>query len=496
MQKTLIITTILLAAFLTACAPKSQNKMTFDELAYGDDISRFTTKQHEHLADSYASRKQPEMAFVHYNKALEADPKNVDLLIKKGSLLAREGASEQALDTFRQVLNIDKTNAQASEGAGIVLFNAGLDTEATSHLKQALATNPKLWRSSSTLGVIYGREGNTADAAKMFDAALDTAPFQERPEILNNIGVLYMAEKKYLRASLSFQEALSQGAMSPIICNNLGLALVQLNRLPEALHAFQTAGDEAKAHNNIGYVLMKNGRAAESIPYFERALELSPTFYALAGENLRHARMIERISSTPNSSTPNTPSLTPTPEWRNPDAPAASSDAAGTSPLLRSEQKTELESGLPKQVTFTIEPEQPKAEPIASPIVESVKVDQNSEQNPVQKTEQKQIKQTDTMKPNKNTTVAEAPLAYGLSAGSWKSPEKAEKYCNTLERKGFTTFIKKVDLKEKGVWYRVLVGNYSSRKEAANERPLAIKALNVDSMMISPLTGRYNPQTS
>ena len=422
---TAILTAALLAtALLTGCAAKSQNNMTFDELAYGKDINKFTPEQHEHLGDSYASRNQPEMAFVHYNKAIEADPKNIELLSKKGTLLMKEQAAEQALKTYRKMLDLAPENAQANEGAGLVLYNAGLDKEATEHLQKAVAADPTLWRAHTTLGILYGKQGNIQNAAMEFDQALESAPFQERPEILNNIGVLYMAEKDYTRAMRSFQEALSQGAVSPTTCNNLGLALIHLDRLDEALDAFRTAGGEAKAYNNLGFVLMKKGHAAQAVPYFERALELSPTFYHLASENLRQAKMIVSITGKENSSTPNTLHLSPIPEVQNPDGPAASSDAAGPSPLT--------EKSLPK-----------------------------------------------------------SQKRYGLHAGSWQDPKKAQKYCLELEKQGYETFIKVVDLKEKGIWFRVLVGNYETKQEATGHKPDVLKALHLDSMLVSPRTGQY-----
>jgi Flp pilus assembly protein TadD len=72
-------------------------------------------------------------------------------------------------------------------------------------------------------------------------------------------------------------------------CNNLGVALVQEDRVQEAIEHFGQAlrikPDFAEAHYNLGGVLMRLGRVQEAIGAFERALRLEPDF-AEAHNNL------------------------------------------------------------------------------------------------------------------------------------------------------------------------------------------------------------------
>ena len=78
--------------------------------------------------------------------------------------------------------------------------------------------------------------------------------------------------------------------------NNLGLALASEGKPAEAIEQYQRAlqimPDYAKAHNNLGVVLAGEGRWAEAIGQYERALQLEPDYaevhnnlgIALAGE--------------------------------------------------------------------------------------------------------------------------------------------------------------------------------------------------------------------
>jgi tetratricopeptide (TPR) repeat protein len=74
------------------------------------------------------------------------------------------------------------------------------------------------------------------------------------------------------------------------IDNNLGAALGKLGRYDEALEAFKKLGDEAKAYNNLGMIYMAEKRYQESITSFEKAIQLCPSYYAKANENLKVAQ--------------------------------------------------------------------------------------------------------------------------------------------------------------------------------------------------------------
>jgi tetratricopeptide (TPR) repeat protein len=57
------------------------------------------------------------------------------------------------------------------------------------------------------------------------------------------------------------------------------------------MEAFKKGGDEAKAYNNMGFVYLKMGERDKAIRSFEKAIEIRPTFYLKASENLKKAKM-------------------------------------------------------------------------------------------------------------------------------------------------------------------------------------------------------------
>jgi Tfp pilus assembly protein PilF len=73
------------------------------------------------------------------------------------------------------------------------------------------------------------------------------------------------------------------------------VALTQLDRPEEAIREYQIALQldpaDAAAHNNLGWTLANQGRIAEAVPHFERALAINPQ-YENARLNLDQARRL------------------------------------------------------------------------------------------------------------------------------------------------------------------------------------------------------------
>jgi Flp pilus assembly protein TadD len=436
MRKLSIIAIAIIAGFaLSGCMAKTHDDKTFDQLAYGEQSPvNLTSEQHEQVGDGYVRRNKPEMALVHFNKAIELDGGNLDVRVKRGDLLADQGLDEQALAEFNKVLDKSPDHAIANEAAGCVYFRAGLYDEAKTHLNRAVALNPMLWKAHNFLGIIHDRDREYDKAAEEFAAALELHQGNGADEIYNNLGVVHIARKQYAEAVGTFRRALRAGGVSARTYNNLGLALARMGRLDEALESFKYAGGEAKANNNLGYVLLTENRPALAVPYFEKAIELSPSYYVKAADNLKRARLAARFQdgvTQSSGSTPNPLLRQSFPDSKqNPGEPAASPASAGSPPPSAKVVEAALE-----------EPEQGVGD----------------------------------------QTIIPQEKTYGLHVSSWRDRKIASEQCEKLRKQGFATWINQVDLGDKGVWYRVLVGEFGSVKEAQAERPDVLAILSLDS---------------
>ena len=427
-----IIAILAALMLLTGCAGKSHDDQSFDEFAYGEESPvKLTSEQHEQVADGFLRRNNPEMAFMHYNESLSLNPENHDVRVKKADLLVLKGLEEQALAEYIHVMGTNPDHAIANGSAGAVYFRAGLYKEARFHLEKSIALNPMLWKSHNYLGILNDRDGNYIVAADNFATALDLNHSGGKAEIFNNLGVVHIAQEQYGLAVDAFRRALQSGDVSARTYNNLGLALTRLNRLDEALESFKYAGGESKANNNVGYVLLTDNKPGKAVPYFERAIELSPNFYVKAADNLKRARLAARFQKVSrvdqqSGSTPNPLLRKSFPDTeQNPGGPAASPAFAGPPP--EDIQKISLAPGI-------------------------------------------------------GDTIYEP--TYGLHVSSWRDHEWAFNHCADLKEQGFATWINQVDLGKKGIWYRVLVGNFGTIKDAKTGRTNVLSSLNLDSATI------------
>jgi tetratricopeptide (TPR) repeat protein len=264
-----------------------------------------TAKEYEQSGDNHFRSKNIDMAYVQYSKALNAETEknsfNTDLATalvldagkaglryKIGRLFLYRDLHEEAGKMFKEILKEDQNNSLAYEGLGIVSLERGDFKGAEEHFRHAITLNPREWHAHNYLGVTYDRQKKFYDAITEYKAAIALKP--DVGMLFNNLGISYYLAGEHAKAANAFAEAIEKGYKSSTTYNNLALVLSKLGRYDEAVKAFQQAGDSASAYNNIGYVYLTEGKYQEAIEAFEKALEVNPTFYSRAHENLKKAR--------------------------------------------------------------------------------------------------------------------------------------------------------------------------------------------------------------
>ena len=107
---------------------------------------------------------------------LESDPRNVELLLKRGELYRQHRNWQAALDNFSQALQLDPDAAIVDFFIGRVLHQAGRPSEALPRLRRFVQSDPDhangwlyMARSAAALGMLE-------DASEMYRKAIMTAP--------------------------------------------------------------------------------------------------------------------------------------------------------------------------------------------------------------------------------------------------------------------------------------------------------------------------------
>ena len=72
----------------------------------------------------------------------------------------------------------------------------------------------------------------------------------------------------------------------------------------------------------------------------------------------------------------------------------------------------------------------------------------------------------------KNQTAVSPQLPFSIQVGSFKEENKAQQVLQELQKKQYSgAFVLQRDLKDKGVWYRVYVGQFETKSAAETSLP-------------------------
>ena len=264
----------ILSDFYDSSTAKKLPEMTGDEL--------------EMSGDAFLAKGNLPMAFVQYEKFLRLDSGNARIHYKKGLTLLLGRMNEDAVKAFQAAVKIDPECTPAYEGAGQAFFRMRRYDEAEMNFRKAVKLDSNLWKSHNFLGIICNYKKRYKEAVREYAAAILLMP--DEGLLYNNLGMAFLMAGEYEKAANAFYKALETGYSKNRIYNNLGLALSKSGRYKEAMEAFRKGGDRAHANNNMGCVYLAQGEFEKAAGCFTKAIEINPSFYVRASENLRKAK--------------------------------------------------------------------------------------------------------------------------------------------------------------------------------------------------------------
>jgi tetratricopeptide (TPR) repeat protein len=464
---------------------KEQMERDHAETTVPDKLPKMTSLEYERLGDAHFRQGNLETAYLQYEKALPKHPEKTRIQYKKGLVLLAKGRNEEAIEEFQKVLKKNSDHALALEGIGRALFRMGAYEPAKEHFQHALRVDPKLWRVHSFLGVIHDYQKQPETAIHEYQAAIRLKP--DEGLLYNNLGVSYSLMGDYERAVAAFSEALKTRSSHVKIYNNLGLALSELGRYEEALEAFRRGVGEAQAYNNLGCTYLQDGDRDKAIRSFEKAMELSPTFYAKAGENLRKVKndFFSQVSFDSNDQYESEAPMNT--ETRRKGKEPKGTDTSDT----RGEKKSETKTLTPKkQKSAHTAQERSQSEEKLNIAIDSAELDTEgtltrssfavkSEPKiksvaPVSDTHmagETRLKKGNQggVEAEKDEEVVSALLRtgrYTLHMATFRDSTKANEYVDELRKQGLKAFRWETYLPGTGKWHRACVGNFTTSVQA------------------------------
>ncbi len=242
----------------------------------------------ERMGDTYLKTGNPGMAFLEYSKALKADPNRVRTRQKLAYLMLKRGMSAGAISEFDAILKKSPGDTGALQGKATALMQLNRLEDAEKVLNTAIDNDTGLWQAHALLGMVYDRQKLHGPAIEAYEKAIAINP--KATAVYNNLGTSFYMTGRYQESARALLKAISLKAAGSETYNKLGLALFKMGLAPEAYEAFRKAGDEANACNNMGILYMETKDYARSVEFFEKAIDLKPTYYENAHAGLKKAR--------------------------------------------------------------------------------------------------------------------------------------------------------------------------------------------------------------
>jgi Flp pilus assembly protein TadD len=211
----------------------------------------------------------------------EDDPKNlidVDRLMMQGIELHLAGRSREAMDAYRQVIARRPDMALAYRRLAYIQWDLGAAADAIATLREATAKLGSDVETDIRLGTYLAEAGDAASAIPMLERATAADPCNS--EAANALGIAYARSGRVSDAVATFERILQSDARDAYALTNIATIHLQRGDVAAAAAAFGRAVADghgtSRAHAGLGVVASRQGREAEAVQHWRRAVELDP----------------------------------------------------------------------------------------------------------------------------------------------------------------------------------------------------------------------------
>jgi tetratricopeptide (TPR) repeat protein len=194
------------------------------------------------------------------------------------------GLLDQAKAACNRAIAIDPNLAPPYVTLARIEAMAGNNALATQQVQRALEMDPHSADAYGAQSEVFSAEGREADAIASVERAIDLAPGYWRWPVV--LGSYYFNDGRLQQAAQQFAKAAQITPDNVIALRDLGLASLQLGRFDVAQANLQKVAElepSSSAFSALGTLLELQGKYAESVAMYQKALALSPNDYTAWG---------------------------------------------------------------------------------------------------------------------------------------------------------------------------------------------------------------------
>ncbi len=244
-------------------------------------------ERQEAMGDLLMKSKEYEGSLLHYVQILQNDPERQDVRYKVAVIMLLKGKPKEAQEELTRVLAAQPEMLEAREALAMAYLQEKDYSQAIREFRTVVQQDRGRAQTHHLLGISYLMANQPREAIRELEAANAGNP--KNIATYAALGQAYNRVKDYQKAYTWLQKGQSLNPNNARINYQIGMALAGLKRYDEAFAAFVKGADEAQAYNNIGVHYFVDGQYETAAKCFQKALELRPTFYGEAKNNLDRA---------------------------------------------------------------------------------------------------------------------------------------------------------------------------------------------------------------
>lgn len=191
------------------------------------------------LRESYSLTIQPVIAWAGLAMVNRAQHETVAAF--EGDEVECRESKARAFHTLQQAIEENPNDAMQWHQLGLYTLCTLQFRLAQSYLKTAIAHRQSCGAAWSNLGIALQLSDDPSLAEEVYQKALSLVSQEQAHSIFSNLGNLYRQQKRFTDAHEAFKKALELCPNYAPACNNLGLLLIAEGKLDEAIRMFDRA---------------------------------------------------------------------------------------------------------------------------------------------------------------------------------------------------------------------------------------------------------------
>jgi Flp pilus assembly protein TadD len=187
-------------------------------------------------------------------------------------LYSERGLSDLALEHLRLASAQFPESAPVALALAKILREMGAPQEALKTVETSAKRQEPNWELLSLEGILEDEAGRLKDAESAYRKAVELEP--ARSSVHNNLGYNLLLQDQPKEAEAEFRKALEIDPHSQIAHNNLASALAATAQTGALAELERGSTNNAVAHNNMGALLIEQGKYPEARKEIQEALAL------------------------------------------------------------------------------------------------------------------------------------------------------------------------------------------------------------------------------